>query len=105
MSASKSDALREIAKRICGCYGSVDLNFALHPSDEATAKSLKNLAKEMSLTAAKIEYSIKTVIKNWLETKYYGFGDNKPRSYGNDEATRTAKVFSMVSEATRYFTT
>lgn len=105
MSASKSVALDEIGKRICGCFGSVDLNFALHPTDKATAESLKKLVRGASLTANEIEAAIAPVIKNWLEAGYFGFGDNKPRAYGDDNTVRTAKVVAMVSEATRYFTT
>ncbi|WP_156482734.1 hypothetical protein [Acetobacter cerevisiae] len=99
---SKSAAINEIKQRICGCYGSVDLKFALHPSDEKTAKSLKALSKKYSISKSEVEDAITPVIEDWLASKYYGFGENEPRAYHDDKNVRASKASDMISEAVRY---
>lgn len=102
---TKADALTQIARRIRGCYGSVDLNFALHPSDEEKAKELRKLSKDFSLSAIEISDSIAPAIRVWLEGDYYPFNKNKPEPWSTDAAKREVQVSSMVSLAVTYFTT
>ncbi|NSL91693.1 hypothetical protein [Acetobacter syzygii] len=99
---SKSVALAEIAQKIRGCFGDVDLKFALHPSDKSVADELRKIAKNSHLTSAEVKAAIHPVINRWLSTNYCGFGENVGRPLMTDEEKLSAKVNELTSEATAY---
>ena len=43
---SKDEALTAIAEGIYACFGSVDLKFALHQSEQNQAKALRKIARD-----------------------------------------------------------
>lgn len=102
MVSTKVEALDEIVSRICGCFGSVDLTFAIHGPDKETAKLLKKIAKHWRLERTQIEAAIEPKIRDWLETGYWGFSDKEPRAYGDSDFERRLKISKMVNEAALY---
>jgi hypothetical protein len=97
-----SIALAEIAKKIRGCFGDVDLEFALHPSDKLVADGLRKIAKNSHLTGAEVKAAIHPVINRWLSTDYCGFGENVGRPLMTDKEKLSAKVNELTSTATAY---
>lgn len=99
---SRIDAVDQIKKRIRGCFGHVDLKFALHPSDQARARELKKIARENNLSKYDIEAAIRPVIMAWLESGYCGFGENTCRPFSADPGIRESKALEMISAAANY---
>ncbi|MBP2315456.1 hypothetical protein [Azospirillum soli] len=99
---SKDEAVRSIADQIRGCFGSVDLKFALHHSDEERAKQIKTLVKKYALTRDEVDRAIRPVFEQWLNTDYGGFNSNVRGPLSDDPNVVAAKVREMVNSVLNY---
>ena len=102
MASTAQEAADEIAGRICGCFGSVDLLFAVHGPDMETAKALKKIARNWNLDGKTIEAVIEPRIRTWLEAGYWKHGGIGPEPYGDTDLARSLKIVEMVHQAVLY---
>lgn len=98
---TEDKACNIIASRIRGCYGSVDLHFAHHTSDEDVARYLRDVAKQAGLSRFDVEDAITPVITRWLENDYVDFSGNV-RPLSPDMGYINYKVSKMVDEAASF---